>query len=82
MTPEEIKHRMAWLRQEATDGGRVAVGDDTLAEIAEIERLALRYCWLRANDWDSPIIKLGYDEYQNAKGAELDAAVDAALSAP
>lgn len=41
MTSDEIKHRMAWLRQEATNGGRVAVGDDTLAEIAEIERLAL-----------------------------------------
>ena len=43
---------------------------------------AERYRWLREHeDWDSPIVKLGYDEYETAHGEELDAAVDAAIAA-
>lgn len=40
MTEDQIKHRMAWLRQEATDAGRHPLYPDTAVEIDEIERLA------------------------------------------
>lgn len=44
----------------------------------EDKRDAERYRWMRENDWDSPIIRLDYDDYENAKGEKLDTAVDAA----
>lgn len=44
------------------------------------QRDAARYRWLRsAGEWDSPIVKLGYDDYEVAQGEELDAAIDAAM---
>lgn len=40
---------------------------------------AERYRWMRANDWDSPIVKLDYDDYHTLKGEALDAAIDEAM---
>jgi hypothetical protein len=41
---------------------------------------AARYRWLRANQWDSPIVDLFDGDYENAKGEYLDAAIDAAMT--
>lgn len=53
---------------------------DALARAEAAEKDAARYRWMRNNpDWDSPIVKLGYDEYTVAQGNELDAAIDEAM---
>jgi hypothetical protein len=57
------------------------VAGDCRRERAALKKDAERYRWMRENDWDSPIVKLGYDDYDTLKGAELDAAVDEAMKA-
>ena len=53
-----------------------------LAELAGELRDAERYRWMRtAKEWDSPIVVLGYSDYEVAQGKELDKAIDEARRA-
>lgn len=45
-------------------------------EQAQLAKDAARYRWMRAHEWNHPVVKLGYDDWVNAQGEELDTAVD------
>lgn len=60
-------------------GGDKATREFVKTEVMKLAKDAERYRWLRENDWDSPIVKLGYDEYHTLKGDALDEAIDAAI---
>ena len=74
---KELEASLKWAAQKLTDCSVERANLE--AEVKTLREDALRYRWMRsAGWWDSPIVVLGYGDYEVAQSDELDAAIDAA----